>query len=142
MNSYTWDIRGFKLENRDSLQDSVHTVLFRITATDPSGLYSRFLDSEAYLPPAQLDNFVPFAQLDQETVVQWIKNCFTVEDYAKTLAGLDKNLADYIDDAVNQARIVTDLPWGGQAARASYWGSIPVVTTQQELDAAAADQSE
>ena len=113
MNSYTWDIRGFKLENRDSLQDSVHTVLFRITVTDPTGQHSRFLDSEAYLPPAQADNFVPFAQLDQATVVQWIKNCYTVEDYARTLAGLDKNLADHIDETVNQARIVTELPWGG-----------------------------
>jgi hypothetical protein len=125
MNSYTWDIRGFKLQNSPEQQDIVNTVLFRITATDPSGQYSRSLDSEAYLSTAQLENFIPFAQLDKATVVQWIKGCYTVEDYAKTLSGLDKNLADYIEDTVGQAKIVTDLPWGGVSVQNHHWGKMP-----------------
>lgn len=125
MNSYTWDIRGFKLQNSPEHQDIVNTVLFRITATDPTGQHSRSLDSEAYLSTAQLENFIPFAQLDKLTVVQWIKGCYTVEDYAKTLAGLDKHLSDHIEDIANQARIVTELPWGGSVATPAYWGVMP-----------------
>jgi hypothetical protein len=124
MNSYTWDIRGFKLEDRGQYQDVVNTVLFRITATDPTGVYSRTFNSEAYLSCEQLDNFVPFAQLDQDTVVAWIKSCFTVEDYAKTLLGLDTSLAQYIDEQINNARIVTELPWGGAVVNPT-WGSFP-----------------
>lgn len=124
MNSYTWDIRGFKLEHRDQHEDVVNTVLFRITVTDPTGVYTHKFDSEAYLSSAQLDNFIPFAQLDLATVVAWIKSCFTVEDYAKTLAGLDLALAQHISDQVNNARIVKDLPWGGQAVDLP-WGTSP-----------------
>ncbi len=135
MNSYTWDIRGFKLQNRDQQQDVVDTVLFRITVTDPTGVYTRTFDSEAYLGNSPLSNFIPFAQLDKDTVVLWIKSCFTVEDYAKTLAGLDLSLEQSISEQANSARIVTDLPWGGVAVDLP-WGTMP---TLEDYAASAAE---
>jgi hypothetical protein len=112
MNTYHWHITGFRLEDHPDRPNLVHTVFFTVTAADPTGQHTWSLNSEAYLNIQNQGQFIPYQELTQDIVLEWVKSCFTVEDYAKTMLGLDKALAEHIAQKQHQARIVHQLPWG------------------------------
>ena len=112
------------------LNDVVVEIHFTLTATDPTGEFTVELNSQANLVPASAEEFIPWDQLDPVTMTQWIKNCFTVEEYAKTLAGLDLQLIDQQTALLNSRVERTDLPWGPAPARSGW--SLPVMPTPED----------
>jgi hypothetical protein len=117
MNTYSWTITKLVTEQQNLLNDVVVEIHFTLTATNPTGEFTVELNSQANLVPASAEEFITWDQLDEATMIQWTKNCFTVEDYAKTLAGLDLQLIDQQTALLNSRVERTDLPWGSAPKR-------------------------
>lgn len=133
MNTYSWTVTKLVTEQQHILSDVVIEIHFTLTATDPTGEFSATLKSQANLVPASAEQFIPWDQLNEPTIVQWIKNCFTVEDYAKTLSGLDLRIIDQQTSQSNSRAERVDLPWGTVAAPFPEGWTPPVIPDYSAL---------
>ncbi len=86
---------------------AVITAHWRCTLTD-SDLTATAIGVEAFTPDPEAPGFVPFADLDEATVVGWVQTAL-----GDSAAELEAQLAAEINDKRQPAE-VTGLPWATQ----------------------------
>ena len=103
--TYTWKITELKTTNTSDLQEVVVQTRWEKTGTDENGNTGTFIGATPFTPTSvSPESFVPFNQLTEETVLQWIKGV-VVGQYA-----------DHVDTQIAKQIIAKSvqtppLPW-------------------------------
>jgi hypothetical protein len=108
--TYEWKLTGLKKGNTDSAQDVVIGTRWELTGTDEDGISGTFSGATPFkLENVEFHNFVPYQDLDQDTVIGWIQ--------AEVVGGykdhVEQNIARQIEAVKSQVKDVqaTDFPW-------------------------------
>lgn len=100
MTTVTWSVDSTEW---DIATGGVHTVNWRASATDGtyhSGAYGTLSLS----PDPDSDTFVPLEDLDEETVIEWVRGA--MEEFDAVEAGLINNIAKQANPVAAKG-----LPW-------------------------------
>jgi hypothetical protein len=109
--TYTWKITGLRTKKEGDYNDAVVQTFWTVTGTDTFGNESAFIGATPLttvnIPPDY--QFIPFSNLDETTVLGWVKDQ-VVGEYANHIMG---QIFQRLD---GQANTVVDqpLPWGSQ----------------------------
>lgn len=90
----------------------IKVVDWRVNASD--GEYTSTAYGSIGLPPAGSQNFTPYAELDKDTVVEWVKSAMDSEgeeDGLAPSAQIEANLAGEIAKKRNPPIVIEPLPW-------------------------------
>jgi hypothetical protein len=108
--TYAWKLTGLKKGNTESAQDVVIGTRWELTGTDEDGNSGTFSGATPFkLENVEFHNFVPYQDLDQDTVIGWIQ--------AEVVGGykdhVEQNIARQIEAVKSQVKDVqaTDFPW-------------------------------
>ena len=108
--TYAWKLTGLKKGNTESAQDVVIGTRWELTGTDEDGISGTFSGATPFkLENVEFHNFVPYQDLDQDTVIGWIQ--------AEVVGGykdhVEQNIARQIEAVKSQVKDVqaTDFPW-------------------------------
>jgi hypothetical protein len=99
----TWTVAN--LERTNDSDKVVRTVHYRVDAVDgdyTSGAYG----TESFEGDASADDFVPFADLTEATVIGWVKDRFGADKVTQ----VEAQLQAHIDEQKSPA-VVAELPW-------------------------------
>lgn len=107
MIEYTWKVLGLKTQSVGSNQNVVVQVSWEKTGT-VDGVSASFRgDSDfniSYVPESY--NFVPFNQLTEADIIDWVKNSIIFEYGVE----MDKQIAAQIN-SINNPIVDATLPW-------------------------------
>jgi hypothetical protein len=107
--TYTWKVTGLKVQNvSENKENAVVQTYWEKIGTDENGNEGKFSGATPFTPDPT-DNsgpFVPFDQLTEENVLDWIKS-IVVGDYERHV---NEKIQEQIDLKINP---VTEpsLPW-------------------------------
>lgn len=108
--TYEWKLTGLKKGNTESAQDVVIGTRWELTGTDEDGNSGTFSGATPFkLENVEFHNFVPYENLDQDTVIGWIQ--------AEVVGGykdhVEQNIVRQIEAVKSQVKDVqaTDFPW-------------------------------
>ena len=96
MNTYLW-----KILEVTSIDEVLTHVSYRITATDT--INSVISEGNYFFDEKQID--IPFAELKESNITQWIDNETTIDGVSKIKSNLDNQLA------ILNTSSKKDLPW-------------------------------
>ena len=96
MNTYLW-----KILEVTSINEVLTHVSYRITATDT--INSVISEGNYFFDEKQID--IPFADLKESNITQWIDNETTIDGVSKIKSNLDNQLA------ILNTSSKKDLPW-------------------------------
>ena len=96
MNTYLW-----KILEVTSIDEVLTHVSYRITATDT--INSVISEGNYFFDEKQID--IPFAELKESNITQWIDNETTINGVSKIKSNLDNQLA------ILNTSSKKDLPW-------------------------------
>jgi hypothetical protein len=104
--SYTWQITKLKTKNVNDLQDAVIQTYWTKTGRDDNGNEGVFTGATPIVISEDTTNFIPFNQLTEEQVLEWIKEKVTgqYEDH------VNAQILKQIEEKLNQST-EKDLPW-------------------------------
>ena len=90
----------------DNLTDVVFTVHYRRNATSEVDGKTYFADtySTVSLPAPSPENFTPYKDLTEETVIGWLEEVLDTE-------AIDASLAQQIENQINPPTVSLPLPW-------------------------------
>ena len=108
--TYTWAVTGMKVTKAGTLNNYVVQTYWTKTGTADDGKTGVFRGATPFTPDPSQTDFVPFDQLTQEVVLEWIKPVVTgsYEDHVN--AAIAKAIADARDPVVDEP-----LPWAPPA---------------------------
>ena len=105
--TYTWKVTSMKVRDGDNLSNVVVQTYWEKTGTDAQGHTGTFNGATPFdLATVDPNNFVPFDQLTQETVLGWIQSV-VVGHYEEHVNG-------HIEEQINKTKSpITEatLPW-------------------------------
>ena len=108
--TYAWKLTGLKKGNTESAQDVVIGTRWELTGTDEDGNSGTFSGATPFkLENVEFHNFVPYENLDQDTVIGWIQ--------AEVVGGykdhVEQKILAQIKAVKNEIKDVqaTDFPW-------------------------------
>ena len=108
--TYEWKLTGLKKGSTESAQDVVIGTRWELTGTDEDGNSGTFSGATPFkLENVDFHNFVPYENLDQDTVLGWIQ--------AEVVGGyrdhVDGRIAEQINAVKMQAADIghTEFPW-------------------------------
>jgi len=103
--TYTWKITEVKTVDTENVTDAVIQTYWQKTGTDENGNEGVFSGATPFLQSSiNLENFVPYTQLTEETILGWIQNV-VVGDYEEHVNG-------HIQNQIDAKNIKTPgLPW-------------------------------
>jgi hypothetical protein len=108
--NYTWKLTSLKKRNSGSLNGVVFQTYWQKTGTDENGNSGSFSGATPF-DPAQVDpnNFTPFDQLTEETVLGWIQAIVT-GSYEQHV---NEQIQRQIDEKVNASEEIGSgkFPW-------------------------------
>lgn len=104
--TYTWEITGIKLRDEFDHADAVVQTYWKKTGTDANGNEGSFSGATPF-SSENTENFVPFEQLTEETVLGWIKSV-VVGSYEEHVNGM---IQKEIDEKANPIKEVESFPW-------------------------------
>jgi len=111
--TYTWEITSLRTKTEGENLDAVVQTYWKKTGTDENGNSGTFEGatpfSAASVPTGE---FIPFAELTEETVLNWIKSV-VVDDYERHV---NTKIQEKIDSAVIAQ---PELPWAPGKGTAS-----------------------
>ena len=96
MNTYLW-----KILEVTSIDEVLTHVSYRITATD--NIHSVESEGNYFFNEKQID--IPFSELKESNITQWIDNETTIDGVSKIKSNLDNQLA------ILNTSSKKDLPW-------------------------------
>lgn len=100
--SCTWNIAQLERHTADGI---VYTAHWTVSATD--GVYSAgAYGSTGLETPAEGDEVIPFEELTQEVVVEWVKEKLGEEEVASTEAALATQIEEQL-----QPKSAAGVPW-------------------------------
>lgn len=107
--THTWKIKTL-VQNNDNT-GTVNQIFFEIHSTD--GEYSYTVDSDVRLNVYDIQNFVPYNNLTEEIVLQWVKD--TIQISAEEYEQLNVDWitqARYADqNSIPTLTKIENLPW-------------------------------
>lgn len=130
--TYEWKLTGLKKANTESAQDVVIGTRWELTGTDEDGISGTFSGATPFkLENVEFHNFVPYENLDQDTVIGWIQ--------AEVVGGykdhVEQKILAQIEAVKNEIKDVqaTDFPWAEPVVEPE----APVTTETVEADGSA-----
>lgn len=106
--NYNWVISSMDEypKTPDNLTDVVFTVHYRRNATSEVDGKTYFADtySTVSLPAPSPEDFTPYEDLTEETVIGWLEAALNVE-------AIDASLAQQIENQINPPIVSLPLPW-------------------------------
>lgn len=107
--TYTWKVTGLKVKDvADNMPSAVVQTYWQKIGTDENGNEGIFAGATPFTidPEDNSGPFIPFADLTEENVIDWIKTV-VVNDYENHV---NTQIQKQIDDKVNPVTDAT-LPW-------------------------------
>jgi len=106
--TYTWTIQSLKTKTEGANEGSVVQTTWKKTGTDENGNTGDFTGATPFSSSNMLQGstFIPFAQLTEEIVLNWIK-AIVVGDYE---AHVNQAIEKAIDAKINML-IEAAMPW-------------------------------
>lgn len=108
--TYEWKLTGLKKANSPDVESVVIGTRWELTGTDEDGNSGTFNGATPFkLENVDIDNFVPYENLDQDTVLGWIQ--------AELVGGykdhVEQNIARQIEAVKIQVKDVqsNEFPW-------------------------------
>ena len=107
MTTFTWAVTALYTETVGTEQDYVVIANYNVDGTD--GTYSASLSNIARFSTENVDNFVPYAELTEATVIGWIQAELGVDG----VANIEACIHGQIDSQANPPVVPqnTPLPW-------------------------------
>ena len=130
--TYEWKLTGLKKGNAESAQDVVIGTRWELTGTDEDGNSGTFSGATPFkLENVEFHNFVPYQDLDQDTVIGWIQ-AEVVDGYKDHV---EQKILAQIEAVKSQVKDVqaTDFPWAEPVVEPE----APVTTEAVEADGSA-----
>ncbi len=105
--TYTWSVTGLKTKDEGDNASAVVQTYWKKVGTDENGNEGTFSGATPFTSvDVPAGEFVPFAELDEETVLDWIK--------AVVVGGYEEHVNNQIQKQINEKITpITDasLPW-------------------------------
>lgn len=103
----TWHIDALDcVPDVDGMVDYVVCAHWRCNGTD--GTFSGSVyNTQSFEVKASDPNFVPYSELTEELVIDWVKNAIGVE----TVDATEENVINQIQDQINPKIVTPPLPW-------------------------------
>lgn len=107
MTTYTWAVTALYTQTVGSEQDYV--VIANYTVVGVDGDHSAELSNIARFSTASVSPFIPYADLTEDTVIDWIQQDLGVDG----VANLEACIQGQIDSQINPpvVPVNTPLPW-------------------------------
>lgn len=100
--THTWKVK--KLVQKNDGSGLVIQVFYRVNSTD--GEYSYTSSGDVELETENISNFIPYQNLTEELIIQWIKDKLGVNS-----GDLEQMNTDWINKTRNPLTKVEKLPW-------------------------------
>ena len=108
--TYTWKVTSVKVKDADSLKNAIVQTYWEKIGVDEAGNTGTFNGATPFTPDLEkADSFVPYEQLTEENVLDWIKSVVTGE-YEQHV---NRQIQKQIDQKVNQVK-EADMPWANK----------------------------
>ena len=106
--TYTWSLTSMKTKDVDGKPDAVVQTYWKKIGTDADGITGEFAGATPFTPdPTDEDGpFVPFEELTEEIVLDWIKSV-VIGDYEEHV---NRQIQQQIDAKKSPVKEVT-FPW-------------------------------
>jgi hypothetical protein len=107
MTTYTWNVTALYTETIDGEQNYVVIANYEVTGVD--GTYSAFLSNIARFSTASVSPFIPYADLTEDTVIDWIQQDLGPDG----VSNLEACIQGQINSQINPPTVPvnTPLPW-------------------------------
>jgi len=108
--TYTWKLESMKVKDYSSLSNVVIQTYWKKTGVDENGVEAFFMGATPFTPEnVDANNFVPYDQLTEETILNWIKS-IVVGDYEAHVNGrIEQQIHDKI--YITTEKKSKDFPW-------------------------------
>jgi hypothetical protein len=107
MTTYTWAVTALYTETVNDEQDYVVIANYTVIGTDDT--YSAELSNIARFSTASVSPFIPYADLTEDTVIDWIQQDLGVDGVANLEACIQGQINSQINPPVTPQN--TPLPW-------------------------------
>jgi hypothetical protein len=108
--TYEWKLTGLKKANSETTKDVIIGTRWELTGTDADGNSGTFSGATPFsMANVEMHNFVPYENLDQDTVIGWIQ--------AEVVGGykdhVEQKILAQIEAVKSEIKDVqaTDFPW-------------------------------
>lgn len=106
--TYTWEVTSINTRNENDFENAIVQTHWKKIGTDEEGNTGYFSGATPFTTEGMdPDNFVPFSELTEETVLGWIQ-AVVVDSYEEHVNG---RILEAINDAKNPINQNTALPW-------------------------------
>jgi hypothetical protein len=108
MTNYTWTITDLFTKTIDGKEGYVVNAIYNVSGTD--GTYSASLEAgSVQFSTEDLEEFIPYEELTEEKVLEWVKLTLT----ENVVASIEASIQGQIDSQINppQVSVNTPLPW-------------------------------
>lgn len=107
-NTYIWSIENLDaIPNLNTLVDYVVVAYWRVVGTNNQGNFGQQYSSVKFSIDPSKPDYVPYDQLTEEQVIQWVQGALGAEKIAEIYAIIDAIIQEQITPAV----ISPTLPW-------------------------------
>ena len=107
MTTYNWTITNLYTKTVDGLQDYVVTAMFEVEGVDGEFFYT--VNGSQMFTVKEGVEFVPYANLTEELVVEWIKEELGEEGLPPITNYIDEQIESQKNPSVEP--VITPLPW-------------------------------
>ena len=107
MTTYTWNVTALYTETIDGEQNYVVIANYEVTGVD--GTYSAFLSNIARFSTASVTPFIPYAELTEDTVIDWIQQELGTDGVSNLEACIQGQINSQINPPATPQN--TPLPW-------------------------------
>jgi hypothetical protein len=126
--TYTWQIKSLSKTSGNDLEDVIVGTRWECTGTDSADNVSgTFVGATPFkLSSVNPDNFTPYSELTEDTVLGWIKNYVSGSSNTSYWDHITERIKKSIDDKRGVIKSVDefDLPWSPTSGSNS--GSLPI----------------
>jgi hypothetical protein len=107
MTTYTWNVTALYTETIDGEQNYVVIANYVVVGVD--GTYTASLSNIARFSTASVSPFIPYAELTEDTVIDWIQQELGVDGVSNLEACIQGQINSEINPPVTPQN--TPLPW-------------------------------
>ena len=107
MTTYTWNVTALYTETIDGEQNYVVIANYEVVGVD--GTFSASLSNIARFSTASVSPFVPYAELTEDTVIDWIQQELGPDGVSNLEACIQGQIDSQINPPVTPQN--TPLPW-------------------------------
>ena len=103
---YTWAVTAVKTKTEAGRTNAIVQTYWEKIGTDDNGNTGKFAGATPFTVDPDAENFIPFEQLTEKTVLSWIK-AVVIGDYEHHVNAVIQKQIDEIANPVTDAT----LPW-------------------------------